>query len=242
MMKKFLIVFLAASSVFCQTQNEKSVIELKQEIQTPQVTSFDGSTYELKEKKSVGLAIIYSLLLPGMGELYADDYSSGMYLTIADGVFWSALAGLNIYGDWQKDNYKSFAASNGYVNLDGKDEDYFATITDYISIEEYNEYQSLHRNYEEMLDPEKYYWEWDSVAERREYRNMWSSSEQAYNDIRFAAGALILNRVISAINAVRLVSKYNKSISEDLSWNVNFGINKQPTLPTQMTFNFTTSF
>ncbi|MFH1196414.1 MAG: hypothetical protein V1720_11970 [bacterium] len=241
-MKKFLILFLTASAIFSQTQTEKSVIELKQEIIPSQINQNNVFFEDAKPKKSAGIAILYSLLLPGMGELYAGDYSTGMYLTIADGVFWSTLAGLNIYGNWQMDNYKSFAASNGNVNLEGKDEDYFATITDYISIDEYNEYQSLHRNYEEMLDREKYYWEWDNVTERREYRNMWSSSEQAYNNIRFAAGALLLNRVISAINAVRLVSKYNKNLAEEVSWNVNFGVDAQPTLPAQFTFNFVTKF
>ena len=38
------------------------------------------------EKKAVGLAVVYSLVLPGMGELYADGFSSGKYFLIAEGV------------------------------------------------------------------------------------------------------------------------------------------------------------
>lgn len=71
---------------------------------------------------------------------------------------------------------------------------------------------------------------------------MWSSSEGAYNKVRFVVGALILNRIVSAINAVRLVSAYNKNLSQEVSWNIYFGVEEKPTLPQTLTFNFSTRF
>jgi hypothetical protein len=75
---------------------------------------------------------------------------------------------------------------------------------------------------------------------------MWLSSENAYNDLRFVVGAMILNRIISAINAVRLVSKYNKSVDESankgLDWNLSVGLLNRLNVPAGLTVNFQTQF
>ena len=123
----------------------------------------------------------------------------------------------------------------------GKNEKYFADIGNYVDVYEYNRTQELSRNFDQVYDEETHYWKWDGNAQRSEYRSMWTSSESAYNNIRFAVGALILNRVISAINAVRLVSAYNKRI-ESNDWNVSVGLNNHPNLPTSINLNFVTKF
>jgi hypothetical protein len=124
-----------------------------------------------------------------MGELYADGYSSGKYFTIADGILWGTFIGMNVYSNWQKENYKSYAASHA---------------------DDFNNEKALERNFDEMYNKERYFWKWETTAERKTFRSMWASSEQTSNDIRFVVGALILNRVASAINAVRLIAAYNK--------------------------------
>ena len=70
----------------------------------------------------------------------------------------------------------------------------------------------------------------------------WSSSESSYTNVRFVVGALILNRVISAINAVRMVPAYNKNLPKELSWNVSVGVENHSTLPSSITFNFVKTF
>jgi hypothetical protein len=201
------------------------------------------NSFVVSEKKSVGLGIIYSLLLPGMGELYADSYSSGKYFTIADGVLWGTLIGMNAYSNWQEDNYKTYAASTaGVINDANKDEDFYANIGDYTSVYSYNDQKALERNFDEMYDEETYFWKWNTTDERRTYRDMWNSSETASNNIRFVVGGLILNRVISAINAARLVSSYNSRLEEEVSWNFSVGFMNQPNLPTSLTFNVQKSF
>jgi hypothetical protein len=71
---------------------------------------------------------------------------------------------------------------------------------------------------------------------------MWNSSETANNNIRFVVGGLILNRIVSAINAARLVSSYNKSLEEEVSWNFSVGFMNQPNLPTSLSLNVQKSF
>ncbi len=197
---------------------------------------------ESASRKSTGRAILYSLLLPGMGELYAGDYSIGQYLTVADGVFWGLVAGFNVYGDWEKDNYISFAASYGGVDTDGKDDDYFATIGDYSSSEQYNTIQELNRDFRNRYTGEANAWKWRSEEDRRAYRNSWVSSEKAYNNVRFAVGALVLNRLVSAINATRLVIKHNKSLKSSNPINVGFGVGREPDDSPKLMMMYRTSF
>jgi hypothetical protein len=244
MAKIFLIIILTGCSLFSQQVEQKNLLDLKNEIKSSSERSklsFDEQTLKETKKKNAGLAIIYSLLLPGMGELYAESYESGKYFTIAEGILWGTYIGIDTYGNWQQDHYKSFAAANGGVNIKGKDDDYFATISEYLSIDQYNDEKALERNFNEMLDENKYFWKWSS-EDRKTYRSMWVSSEEAYNSLRFVVGALIVNRIASAINAVRLVTAYNKQQVEELSWNISAGIENSINLPNHIKLNFQKRF
>ena len=242
-MKKILLfIFLLASLVTAQTESTKTIYELK--INAAQIQTLDESRLfpsdQVNEKKSGFLAIVYSLLLPGMGELYAGNYEKGKYFTVAEGISWSVFAGFNIYGNWQRNNYKSFASTNGSVNLDGKDADFFANISEFTNIDDYNRRKSLDREFGEIYEKEKYYWKWADVAQRTEYRTMWESSEHAFNNVRFAVGALIINRIISAIDAALMVRSYNKNLPTQTSWNLSVGTNRL--YPSGMEINFLKSF
>ncbi len=194
------------------------------------------------QKKKTGLAILYSLLLPGMGERYAGSYGSGKYFTIADGALWGTLAGFEIYGKWEENNYKAYARAYGGVNPEGKDDRYFANVGNYIDIYQYNREKELNREFNKVYDENAFYWSWSSQSQRREYRGMWKASENSYNAIQFVVGALILNRVASAINAVRLVNKHNRKVSERQAWNVRFGVERYGTAASNLTLYFEANF
>ncbi len=242
-MKYSLLALLFITSLsFAQVPALKSTLELKNIVkenlkqQSPDITIPAART-----KKNPGLAIIYSLLLPGMGELYADGYSSGKYFTIAEGTLWGLFIGMNTYANWQKDRYQAYAVTNGGVSSTGKNDDFYATIGDYTSVDQFNEEKALNREFSAMYNVETNYWNWPTTDQRRTYRGMWTSSEQTFNDIRFVVGALIVNRLASAINAVRLVSAYNKNLNTELSWNVSVGLQNKAELPTSLVLNFQTS-
>jgi hypothetical protein len=227
-------------SVSLFAQNNNSLYELKNNITITESNNLITPPLltENSGKKSTGLAILYSLVLPGMGELYAGDYSLGKYLTAADVVFWGAAIGFDTYGKWEEDNYKAFAKSKGGVTYTGSDEDFYARVGSYMSVNTFNREQELNRNFGDVYNTDVYYWNWNDNDTRKEYRNMWTSSEQAYNNVRFAVGALILNRIVSIINAVRLVNRHNKSINTQQSWNVNFGIENSFTQNSGIKVNF----
>jgi len=238
----FLITILSSTILFAQANDYKSIQELKNSIKLSDENFQDelvNLSYDYaSDKKSVGLGIVYSLLLPGMGELYADAYSIGKYFTIADGLLWGTFIGMEVYSNWQENNYQTYAAANADVDNNNKDADYYSTIGNYTSVFSYNEEKALERNYDEMLDPEVDFWKWNTTDERQTYRDMWTSSEQTSNDIRFVVGGLILNRIASAVNAARLVTAYNNKLKEEVSWNFSVGFINQQNMPTSLTFIF----
>lgn len=252
-MKKIFLFIFVSSLVIAQNDQSKSLIELQYQISginsSAQIKTDDFGIKNLNSlspanasKKNPGVAILLSMLLPGMGELYANGYESGKYFTLADGVLWGVFIGFNTYGSWKEDNYKSFAQSKAGINNEGKDADYYANIGVYISVDEYNKVQELNREFSKAYYNSSDYWKWQNESDRKEYRNMWSSSESAYNNVRFAVGALILNRLISAINAVRLVSSYNKNLESQTDLSYYFSYRQSPTLPSSINFNISKSF
>ncbi len=242
-MKKILLAIIIVSTyAFPQTPGSQNLLKLQnsiREIKNEKDINRSDLVQDESARKSVGLAILFSAILPGMGELYADSYSSGKYFTIADGTLWGIYFGMSTYSGWLKNQYIAYAASTGGVNTQSKNSDYYATIGDYSYLDQYNNAMALQGSYDQMWN-NSYYWDWKTDNERKSYRNLWSSSEQARNNLRFVVGALILNRIISIINAARLTAAYNKRQSSQIGWNVSVGVNNIQTLPSGWQFNFQT--
>jgi hypothetical protein len=237
MNKIFVILFLITVTAF--PQSTKNILTLKNEVRKNMISE-DSNPLPVQEefsRKSVFLAITYSILLPGMGELYAGNYSSGKYFTIAEAVFWGTYIGMNTYSNWNKDRYHSFAASNGGVNVAGKDDGYFTNIGIYTDINEYNDDMARNGDFNKMYNTKLDYWKWTG-SDRTTYRSMWTAGEQAHNNLRFVVGALVLNRVVSAINAARIASAFNKNASQELGWNLSAGVSSVASLPAGVILNF----
>ncbi len=163
-----------------------------------------------RDKKSPGLAALYSLLLPGMGELYADGFSSGKYFTIAEGALWLTYATLDVYGNSIQDDARSFAVSKAGVNTSGKPDQFFIDIGNFVDVYEYNEKQLRDREEEKLYDPNAgYYWRWESDDLRAQYREERINAENVFNNRKFVVAAIIVNHVASAINAARSAISYN---------------------------------
>ena len=177
------------------------------------------------EHKSPGLAVLYSLLLPGMGELYAGDYGAGKYFTIAEGVLAVGAIGLDRYGNWIKDDARQYAVTHAHSGVDGKDDLYFSVIGDYQSVYEYNEAVLRSRDPQKVYDPHSSsYWSWDTPGNREQYRHLRVSSDERFNDARFVVAAIAVNHIVSAINAARIAIRHNGSTEESGRMDIHAGI------------------
>ena len=171
----------------------------------------------LPAKKSVGLAVLYSLLLPGMGELYAEGFSSGKYFLIAEGVLWLGYAAVQVHGDELRDDARAFAVSHAGVDVTGKNDDFFVDVGNFMTVADYNDKRLRDREPEKLYDPlAGYNWRWDNDASRLTYREQRISSENMYNNRKFIGAAIVVNHIVSAINAARSAIAYNNARSDAL--------------------------
>ncbi len=161
-------------------------------------------------RRSVGLAVIYSLLLPGMGELYAGDYGSGKYFTGADGVLWLGLGAVDLHARSMRDDARTFAALHADFNPSGRDDTYYINVGNFDDVYGYNEQALRDRDAYKLYDPASALWRWDATANRELYRDRRVASDAMFNNTRFVVAALAVNRVLSAINAARLVVSGNR--------------------------------
>ena len=167
------------------------------------------------EKKSPALAVVYSLLLPGMGELYVGNYSSGKYFTIAEGVLWVALGSVQWYATWLQDDARNFATQHANVVQEGKDGQYFIDIENANNVYEFNEAVLRTRNIFRVYDPNSsYYWKWDNDVNRAQYHSYRVSGDNMFNNTQFIAAAIATNHLISAINAGRMAISHNNEANE----------------------------
>lgn len=169
------------------------------------------------DRKSPALAAVFSLILPGMGELYAGGFSSGKYFLIADGALWLTYTGVELYGNALRDDARAYAIAQAGINPADKDDQFYVDIGNFLTLQEYNEKQLRDREPERLYSAaEGYQWSWTTDAARATYRDQRIASEEAYNARKFIVAGLIINRIASAINATRSAIAHNSALEEAL--------------------------
>jgi hypothetical protein len=195
------------------------------------------------EKKSVPTAILYSLLLPGMGELYADNYSRGKYFTIAEGALWVTLVGFDQYARWLQNDARRYAVQHAGISLSGKSDIYFVDIGEYMNVQDYNQQMLRNRTpYKTLGEHSANSWNWDTKSNQLYYRNQRIASDQAFNNTKFVAAAIVINHVISAIDAARLVILHNKNIETTSTIDIHASVMGGITNPHGLMISFTKIF
>ncbi len=183
-------------------------------------SSLQENNFSTRTKKSGTVAVIYSLLLPGMGELYANGFEQGKYSLIAEGALWLTYGIFQYYGMWMQNDARNFSATHAGIILNGKDDQYFVDVGNFSTIYDYNNKKLRDRTYEKLYEVnDTYYWKWDTEENRKLFREQRVQSATIFNNTRFIIGAILVNHVISAVNAARLTRQYNNRLEEQ-SWNI----------------------
>lgn len=204
--------------------------EFNQENQS-ETSADQGETESGTKKLSTGKAILYSALLPGLGEHYAGSRGKAKYFFAVEAISWIGIGAFTVYGNVREDDMINFAAQNANAQLEGKDDFFLDMVGFYDDIDQYN---SLGR----VSDPERPYlvdnpenhWVWQSSSDREAYRELKNSSREAFRRRDFIIGVMIVNRVVSIIDAIRDVSRANNKISNDEfsdknNWKLKFSVN-----------------
>src|SRR5437867_305833 len=187
-----IIFFLFFSSAFPQL---KEPLDLKE--------SKNSLWQNTASRKSPSLAFLYSLFVPGMGQLYTKRFDVGKYFLISEASLWMGFAAFTIYGNWLFNDAVGYAVNHAGINRDGKDNDFFTNISNYDNVDEYNQDKLIHGEYDKIYYPGTGYdFYWDDAANRKKYREDDLASKRIHNDRLFFVGAIIINHLVSSVSAV----------------------------------------
>ena len=175
---------------------------------------------------SVRKAMLYSAVVPGLGEIYTRDYKKGAIFLTSEAAILFSYFRLKAETKWAVDSYKQFAYSVTDVPKDQEDS-YYQKIQDYISSDNYNEsiirdarnYFLIYNNdplgYEEYLAnyliPEDLIWDWENTKNWYKYRELRRNKQDFEIYTKFVTAAAILNRIVSMIDSAVSVKKLNRS-------------------------------
>lgn len=185
---------------------------LKQERNPLDLTAASKTTPQISSSK--GKSLFLSFLIPGLGEYYSGHKTRAKAFFITEVLLWSTYAGFKIYENWIEDEYKVFATDHARIDAGDKPHKFFVNIGNYDNIHDYN---AVKLNYRQLDDvyPDSYAWDWDSDANRHDFKMMRIRADNANYGALFMLGTILVNHIVSAIDAV-WVSRSTKD-SDDQS-------------------------
>ncbi len=164
------------------------------------------------ESKSMGKALLLSLLLPGAGQQYLGNTGRAHVMYVSEAAAWGTFAGFRIQGNMREDKYREMA--NLFAGVEREmDEDYYLALAHYMSSEDYNIDVMREARYrypddrEQQLvyfDENGYFgdeaWQWESQDRRLDFRRTRTDSRDSYRRAVLTTGFAVLNRAISIID------------------------------------------
>jgi hypothetical protein len=163
--------------------------------------------------KSVVLAVVASLILPGMGEWYAGSLESGKYNLIAEGGLWLSYAGFRLHAQWLQQDAQTFARQHAGADFTNKDDQYAVNIGNFMTTDEYNQAKLRNRENDLVYSSDQFRWQWDSDANRGVFKDIRIRSGEIKNNANFFIAAVVVNHLFSAFSAGRKATAFNRSLS-----------------------------
>jgi len=242
-----IILFLITAQHLASQELDYPLMKLKRQVAiSDDKTQYTSPVIYLGDvdQRSVGKAFFLSLALPGMGEFYNGQKSHGRFFFGTELMLWAGLFANNKYVDLLKEEYYSYATHHGNISRDGKDKTFWVNIGKYDNLFEFNEQRRRDRFVDAIYpENEDYSWDWDSRENRFNYdKKRITANEVANRDTYFYA-AIVLNHLVSGINAMRLVRKHNKkAMVLKNNWDLRFFAHKENDYQHRFGFRFITTF
>ncbi|HET9250545.1 MAG TPA: hypothetical protein VFP58_00340 [Candidatus Eisenbacteria bacterium] len=173
---------------------------------------------------------LYSILLPGMGQLAMGEKGHAIPFFIAEGLIWTNFIYWKVAEDKRQDDYIEQAQLNAGVDVSEAEDDYWGLVGQYSrsSGEGPNSYEEELRREARDLHPsdpaaqDAYVaenlpsgdqaWEWSTEELRSQYKDTRESANSADHKAKFSFAAALVNRVVSVID-VQLLRKKQKNAS-----------------------------
>ena len=181
---------------------------------------------------SPGKAVLYSLLLPGLGDYQMGNKGRATAFFAAEGIIWISYVTFHVQGVQREDEYQDLAVRFAGVSRTGHSDDFYARLREFDASDEYEADVKLdgrialsdNGNYPERISADaldQYFvenrledyepWQWASLERRLQYSEVRSSSKTSYRRADYMLAAAAANRVVSSIVAYTAARSANKA-------------------------------
>ncbi len=168
--------------------------------------------------KSPFQAAFYSFLVPGIGQQYTESKTKSYIFLSAEAALWLAFGGFTVWKNEKETDFQNWAAEHAGIDPDGKSDEFWQVMTYYETREEYEIYgRAGDPDRESFPDLIGWDWRWDSEESRAHYRQLRNSEKEAKRRATFTLGALLLNRIVSGVDAYRAAKSFNRRRALELS-------------------------
>ena len=145
------------------------------------VAVMDSAVYggEYLQEKSMGKALLLSLLLPGTGQQYLGSHRRARTMWVAEGAIWTTYALFTVQGGNRSDKYEEMAQM--FAGVDGvRDDAYYQTIY----MDDGRRYDSTPAGYRRVLPAPTYFYAartYTVPAYQGRYGAYWTNVAPTYN-------------------------------------------------------------
>ena len=165
-----------------------------------------------------------SLLIPGWGQHLAGRPVRGNVFLVAEAAIIVSFITGRVKGNINQNRYIDYAGDfAGVAEPDGRSDGYYQKLGSYISSDAYilSLRQTARAYYGDDLEAREQYidhfrpspeeaWLWPSDAYRENFLDLRKKSRNDYRNSDMMIGVAVVNRLLSAVDAARLVHKLNK--------------------------------
>ena len=160
--------------------------------------------------------VIKSLIVPGWGQKTLGKPKRARFFNYLESGILLTIIGSSTFANIKRKNYIAFASKHAAISSAGKNHKYWVDIGNYNSIENYNNEHLRNREMDDLYpDDKKWSWDWDLELNRKKFEDKRIRSDQLELFATFGVGALIVNHLVSSIDALylkRVSSKKTLSI------------------------------
>lgn len=206
MMKIKYLIWIVLLAVLCEVS--------KVSADSPKKLALPGDGATIHEQKTTPRKsyVLLSLILPGTGEWFIGSKSTAKFFWGTEVGLWATYLGIKAYTNILQEDFKSFAAVHAGVYTANKTDQFWIDVGNSSDIYTFNEKKRVERNlgatYEETKEN---VWVWDSDEHRAQFNEIRFKQHNWKQRLNIAIAGLILNRIISAVDVIRLIRKAQKS-------------------------------
>ena len=175
------------------------------------ITPITGIKAQTTEKGDYSHYVWRSLVIPGWGEYSLNEKKRGKLFIITEPLLWIGMGGSFLGSNLEKNTYESIAMKHGVISSGDKPRQFWIDIGFYDSRENFIAEHLLWRDFDavEAYEDPEWDWNWDSKSNKEYFESKRIRSDRLLLMGKFFIGGIVLNHIISGIDALYLSRKHS---------------------------------